>query len=1501
MATQKIVWTVLPKGNHDGTLKVSIYMSPRLTPSGVVGRLKEFPDFWNPGAGHWPGKIGGKPFTLEFKTGGSTVQVQAKPVGIKPDPKLWGVLFNENTTVRPFQFSDYSQRFIHSYPVRTVVNYVKGIYGTMAESLPTSFPPLSRGKDDTGLPDLRGLIETVGPIGGSRLSARGNGWNPADRFKGEKRKAVDAGAFSSFGFTSQEQLAFTEVKRFYQRPHPNNKYREAASSNMHDIPKRLDTPKPDFHQMLSALGDYPQLMRMLGVVIDFEIVADGGIGQLLGASAVRVKPQAPTDYSPWTRLIKDFLAEPRPDLADLDAGLLRIDNHDMYDLIQVDVDAVGLKTLQFASNMMAVGIGKGATPPTVSYAVPDEASLPSIRTSGMAIAKYNRAFKMTDRLDKQAQLNAALASNADSFLYADDLVRGYRVDVLDTASGRWRSLCQRIGNFVFPGSGHDPLRIAEEGYVKGASTTATKEGTPDDQELYLHENIFQWDGWSLSASRPGKTIVQKTYDASGNALPHPTEEVEVPKNTAVTEFKMEVDMRPAPGTLPRLRFGREYRMRARAVDLAGNSIPLDPPSSWKDAALVDIAAPKRDHVSEKLIYGRFEPVPSPVLVPLKAFGEGESVENMVIRSNYDVSADAYGGQPQVTSALAGRWYVYAGISERHVAPPKSSQIAAETHGMFESGIGKGNPHEAAYNISLKEEGTFFDRQIVDTATGAKTITADGVALVTPPMPPGTKTAVLDGDPVGANQYVLKPGDTVAPGQYVIHDTPKLLLPYLPDPIARGAALLGLPKVTATGSIAGGLEKAKVSTGFGPDQYVVKVPFDGDWPDARPFRIRLAEGDAEPEWKGGDDRVLVVSLPKGRMAHILYSSYIGKDPVSGRPDYELMGISRWVSNPAAQIAPFAEKGSHWMLTPHRPLTLVHAVQQPLDEPKFTKSQVKKWKIGDTYVDIYGFLDLDVPSSGSVEVIADWFDPLDVLTADKPEDDPSASNRKSNVFKMEIDYDAPDPTPIHSPDIDKMNVPLSYFSSYVGVDLPPDGGGDAAKLPAESKGALIDKQMEMELAKSGAGKGMKVSDAAKMKAGIGKTEIVKADDAKSKLTNPAYAPHCRHEFNDTKHRFVNYTIVATTRYREYFPPEITRDPKNITRVGPAWEEVNILNSARPDAPKILYVVPTFGWETKKIGDQIVSRRCGGGLRVYLDRPWYSSGIGELLGVVVRSGGGGLKGIKGMVEGGGGGNDPLKPLVTDWGMDPLWGSEFPKNQPSTDAFTIATHSQSGLTLDELPGVEVAVAGHPVDFDETRKLWYCDIEIDMGSSYYPFVRLALARYQPDSIPDAHLSRVVLADFAQIAPDRVAAVVFDPKDEKKIGVLVSGVTGINNLFDSPVTYTPGSKTKPEDLANATTGHTIMVAVETRLPGSGPDAPWVPLTGVQSVTLQPGQQVDDKMVWGGEITLPEPPRQPGGKQYRLVITEIETFQNDTGFQINFGAKSIRLGTRVVYADTIPLQ
>ena len=47
---------------------------------------------------------------------------------------------------------------------------------------------------------------------------------------------------------------------------------------------------------------------------------------------------------------------------------------------------------------------------------------------------------------------------------------------------------------------------------------------------------------------------------------------EIPSDNK-TSFLLTTEFQATLGTLPRLRYGRRYRFRVRAVDLAGNSVP----------------------------------------------------------------------------------------------------------------------------------------------------------------------------------------------------------------------------------------------------------------------------------------------------------------------------------------------------------------------------------------------------------------------------------------------------------------------------------------------------------------------------------------------------------------------------------------------------------------------------------------------------------------------------------------------------------------------------------------------------------------------------------------------------------------------------------------------------------------------------------------------------------------------------------------------------------------
>ena len=151
-----------------------------------------------------------------------------------------------------------------------------------------------------------------------------------------------------------------------------------------------------------------------------------------------------------------------------------------------------------------------------------------------------------------------------------------------------------------------------------------------------------------------------------------------------------------------------------------------------------------------------------------------------------------------------------------------------------------------------------------------------------------------------------------------------------------------------------------------------------------------------------------------------------------------------------------------------------------------------------------------------------------------------------------------------------------------------------------------------------------------------------------------------------------------------------------------------------------------------------------------------------------------------------DKFKPFFTQWGMDPIWKTAGLSFAPAVRHFPDAVTSDAYVSLEEAsarlpdgqPG-RVDVVGFAPQFDETRKLWFADLTIDLAgipaefitnATYAPFIRLALVRYQPHALDEARISRVALAGFAQLMPDRTALVTADPYHPRTLRVVVSGV-----------------------------------------------------------------------------------------------------------------------------------
>ena len=78
---------------------------------------------------------------------------------------------------------------------------------------------------------------------------------------------------------------------------------------------------------------------------------------------------------------------------------------------------------------------------------------------------------------------------------------------------------------------------------------------------------------------------------------------------------------------------------------------------------------------------------------------------------------------------------------------------------------------------------------------------------------------------------------------------------------------------------------------------------------------------------------------------------------------------------------------------------------------------------------------------------------------------------------------------------------------------------------------------------------------------------------------------------------------------------------------------------------------------------------------------------------------------------------------------------------------------------------------YDPDTRRWFCDIDMDIGEAYLPFVRPALMRYQPHEWPGCVLSRILLADIVQTLPDRTLTVAHAPDAAEQRQIIGLGLT----------------------------------------------------------------------------------------------------------------------------------
>ncbi|GAA1531907.1 hypothetical protein GCM10009827_057080 [Dactylosporangium maewongense] len=141
---QLVQWILLPNGlTADGQLSASVFVAPRLRPS-EPATLADFPDFAD-----WRSVLDGLHLVLERSDGATEVPMS---VAVSASGALWQALFPATTTVRAFEFDDFADRPLISYPVGEVLSHLREQWAALALHALEELPVTNRNAAPIGPP-----------------------------------------------------------------------------------------------------------------------------------------------------------------------------------------------------------------------------------------------------------------------------------------------------------------------------------------------------------------------------------------------------------------------------------------------------------------------------------------------------------------------------------------------------------------------------------------------------------------------------------------------------------------------------------------------------------------------------------------------------------------------------------------------------------------------------------------------------------------------------------------------------------------------------------------------------------------------------------------------------------------------------------------------------------------------------------------------------------------------------------------------------------------------------------------------------------------------------------------------------------------------------------------------------------------------------------------------------------------------------------------------------
>ena len=1190
-------------------------------------------------------------------------------------------------------------------------------------------------------------------------------------------------------------------------------------------PQCSKTPETyDWTQKISLLGNYPNLLRLLGLVIDFSVPAPPKVkGQVRIIASHRLHTSLARNSV--TSTDEYFFAAMGPDNV-LNRGALnlnrRVKPNDEFDdtttdqpeykLVYLDVDGDALKMLQ-AADSRARSKGKFASSRTPELIDDDQNILPAARTAGLALLRNGHAVATMDKHAKDLAKRTNLENGGSELLFAADLVRGYIPEIRLVARQEGEDcgvkrpsdwLCLTRRNEFFEGLNlpqvsststcpdTPPPNFTDALSILRWSSTTTNDapgGQPVDADLHIHEILFRWRGWSLGVPQPVAPLSQDQC-ATQQTFP----------------FSLKTYV-PAK-SLPPLRFGTTYELRVRTMDMGCN-----------------VSKSANDLPSLKTKFLRYQPVSAPVVLletPLKeSDSPGEGVDLLLLRDGSTDDEKSKAPEPF-----------------RTLVPPRVNLEMAELHGCFDKAtpFSLGSFEVAKLVCPSQEAKDHFD--FPDDLTPDAKLKGSGNKLYQPPTeqpPPGAYYPDPLADRMVAEVFDVTRGMILPPGAdlsfYPENDWPKsarhrISLQSSPSP-ETGIQNYEFP---LPAGFANSTEKVKCLAVGLPPGWKVTV------------RLRSKMDDAK--------QCLMATDPLLESARPLLMESLRSNIV------DHAGAVETLIKTARQKLKKYEVDS---LMPARELTLIHAVVKPLTNPAVMRLCAIR-KLADPGVDLLLGVEADRKSTGRIDIQADW-DELD---------DTAPDGLKLRHTTAKVDAQ-PSPNPSQRGPDPK---PSSTRQAFISVAETPRPGEDPRKRVPIANASVTDTQNQ-------------------------------------------FVHLFRQVFPDTIHRHVTYSAAGTSRFQRFYADQ--SDPKRFQVIGDpkkdqfidhpekaeVWRE-HVRSTSRPPAPDVAYIVPLFNWKREKDDDSSKSTRQGGGLRIYLNRPWYKSGNDEKLAIVlwgengtqqVAPASGQNSCEKQAIEqfSGDPGDLALHRYVTRWGADPLFSDSVGLIAPLSSMFVreevavgdttfVGGDVVHGLSLEEVepyltqPGVQnppsmqhpVTIVTYDPQWDGQKRLWYCDVNINQIPAYSCFIRLALVRYQPFSLRHTECSSVSIATFAQLPCNR--SIMVQREDGHKVSVKLRGTR-------------PGTTELSHDHPNE-----FHLVVERARPHIfGPDQ-WE-TDGAEIVQVGFPDATDPELLCTKQIT-----HQHSDGPKRLVVREFEWLNADK----DVDAGTLEPRPRLVFADVLYL-